>query len=939
MTTHLRTRARAALCLLLLVALVPAAPGWAQAQDVRTTATRVADILAQFPADSGAQRDRLGDQMLALGEPGLAEFTRRLVPMGAGDDVAVRWAVNAMAVRASQAGDDAKRATAERALAAALGQAADAEVRTFLLSQLRIVGRDEAVKAATPLLANAEMVEPATQLMLTVRSAAARQALLGALDKAAGPGKITIVKALGELQVAAAHDRLLSLAADADPAMQRPALFALAQIANPKSSIALLEAARRVQYLYEPANATAALLQYARQLGRNGNAPAAQKLAREIMKRTEEPRLLPTRTAALGILVELGGQSALPELLAAVDHPDMEYRRGALMLAQRLPGPVPVQQWVTKAGKVDAGRRAEIIEMLGRRRDPAALPFVQSSLKAQEPEVMLAAAEALARIEGPKANDALIALLETRTAEAPKVADVLMWTFDAQHIEPLAAKLDTLPPAAKAAAVRLIGARGGPQYAARVLPLTADPNPEIRAAAFGALPGVVGPNDLPALLRLLEGAADSAQVRDVQRAVAASVSQVTPEDARAKPLLDAMKASAHPERFIEVLPQVGGPQALEAIVAQFEGGTGDLKTAAFRALVQWRGPEAADRLYSIYAAGTPGYREQAFAGFVRQISTSSLPADQKVLQFRKALALTKTTGERRALIRALERARTYHSFLVAASFLDDPELGNDAAGAVMRITLPVAGESDGFTGTAVRAALNKVLEVLTGGEAEYEKENIRTYLKSMPQDEGFAPLFNGRDLTGWKGLVENPIARAKMTAQELAAKQAEADKKMRENWTVRDGMIVFNGSGDNVVTVKDYGNFEMLVDWRITKGGDSGIYLRGTPQVQIWDPARVDVGAQVGSGGLYNNQKHPSKPLKPADKPVGEWNTFRIRMVGEKVWVWLNDELVVDGVVMENYWQRDKPIYPTGSIELQNHGNTLYFRNIYIKELGDASAG
>jgi len=123
------------------------------------------------------------------------------------------------------------------------------------------------------------------------------------------------------------------------------------------------------------------------------------------------------------------------------------------------------------------------------------------------------------------------------------------------------------------------------------------------------------------------------------------------------------------------------------------------------------------------------------------------------------------------------------------------------------------------------------------------------------------------------------------------------------------------------------------VDWKIEKAGDSGIYLRGSPQVQIWDTANRLVGAEVGSGGLYNNQKNPSKPTKVADKPVGQWNTFRIFMIGEKVTVILNDELVVDNVVMENYWERDKPIYPTGQIELQNHGNFLYFRNIYIREI------
>jgi hypothetical protein len=202
--------------------------------------------------------------------------------------------------------------------------------------------------------------------------------------------------------------------------------------------------------------------------------------------------------------------------------------------------------------------------------------------------------------------------------------------------------------------------------------------------------------------------------------------------------------------------------------------------------------------------------------------------------------------------------------------------------------------------------------------------------------EGYTALFNGKDLTNWKGLLkgpyDNPAKRAMLSPDELKKLQDEADEDMKKHWAVKDGVLVFDGKGRSLATAKDYGDFELYCDWKIEKNGDSGIYLRGTPQVQIWDPA---MGGQneVGSGGLFNNQKHPSKPSKKADKPQGEWNTFWIKMVGDKVTVKLNGETVVDNVVLENYWERDKPIYPTGQIELQNHGNTLYFRNIYIKEL------
>ena len=201
----------------------------------------------------------------------------------------------------------------------------------------------------------------------------------------------------------------------------------------------------------------------------------------------------------------------------------------------------------------------------------------------------------------------------------------------------------------------------------------------------------------------------------------------------------------------------------------------------------------------------------------------------------------------------------------------------------------------------------------------------------------WAPLFNGKDLAGWKGLVApdgGPPARAKMTREELAKAQAAADEKMRAHWSVQDGVLAFDGQGDSIVTARDYGDVELTLEWKIAPGGDSGVYLRGCPQVQIWDAARWP----EGSGGLYNNQHNPSKPLVRADRPVGEWNAFRIRMAGDRVDVWLNDVLVVDNTVLENHWERGKPLYPTGPIVLQAHKTPLWFRNIRVREPSSSEA-
>ena len=202
--------------------------------------------------------------------------------------------------------------------------------------------------------------------------------------------------------------------------------------------------------------------------------------------------------------------------------------------------------------------------------------------------------------------------------------------------------------------------------------------------------------------------------------------------------------------------------------------------------------------------------------------------------------------------------------------------------------------------------------------------------------DGFSALFNGKDLSGWKGLVGDPKKRAAMTSEQLTSEQEKADASMREHWKAVDGTLVFDGKGQNLCSAKDYADFEFFVDWKIEKGGDSGLYVRGTPQIQIWDTAHepyFKLGSEKGSGGMWNNQKNARFPDVKADKPVGEWNTFFVRMVGEKVTVKLNGTTVVNEVTLENYWERDKPVYPTGSIELQNHGNTLYFKNAYVREL------
>ncbi len=222
--------------------------------------------------------------------------------------------------------------------------------------------------------------------------------------------------------------------------------------------------------------------------------------------------------------------------------------------------------------------------------------------------------------------------------------------------------------------------------------------------------------------------------------------------------------------------------------------------------------------------------------------------------------------------------------------------------------------------------------------------HLRAETGTAKPPPGFTALFNGTDLTGWRGGDTSILGSWKRCPPtEREAQIAKWTASMKPHWHAENGELVNDGQGAYATTEKDYGDFELLIEYKTVPRADSGVYLRGCPQVQIWDYTEKDkfsLGADKGSGGLWNNSPGaPGKdPLVLADKPFGEWNSFRIIMVGARVSVWLNGKLVVDHALMENYYDRKTPLPPKGPIELQTHGGEIRWRNIFIREIGPDEA-
>jgi hypothetical protein len=206
---------------------------------------------------------------------------------------------------------------------------------------------------------------------------------------------------------------------------------------------------------------------------------------------------------------------------------------------------------------------------------------------------------------------------------------------------------------------------------------------------------------------------------------------------------------------------------------------------------------------------------------------------------------------------------------------------------------------------------------------------------------GFVALFNGKDLAGWHGVsTEDPRKIQAMSAEEREANRVKSLEDIQQHWTIEGADLVNDGKGLYLTTDKDYGDYELWVDYKTVPKADSGIYLKGTPQVQIWDPmdeSQFKNGSNKGSGGLWNNRagKPGKDPLVLADKPLGEWNRFHITQVGARTTVYLNDKLVVDDAILENFFDKDRatPLVAKGPIQLQTHGGEIRWKNIFIREI------
>ena len=898
------------------------------------------DMVAQMPAPNPEKGRQLAATVIDAGPEAVAQVCEMLTPPGVGDDSKARFAVQQLSVYAGRPKAEEDRKMYANALADALHDASDKEVKAFLIRQLEFVGENEVVDDLAEYLSDTRLCDTAAQTLQTIGTEKAVGALEKALPDASGARRVTLIKALGMLRCKSAVDEILKHASSANNRLRRTALWAMANIGPVKGKQLAVEKALRqateTDDTYDKAKATSFYLLYAKRLAEAGHTAECAEMCRELIETRDEVNV---HSAALGTLLDAVGKDALPDLVKAVQSDSDKLQAAALAFARDLPGTDVTDRFVDLMEEADAGTRAEIVEMLGDRGDKSAVPAVLDGLEDDSERVRLAAVQAAAKLGG---GDAASALIDALTAGSPEMAEAAkgaLMRLPASAVCPKAAgALADAEPAAQVTLLELLAERKASAQKSAVFELADSDNDDVRTAALKALGDVADPDDLPRLLTLLAEASGSGAQSAARQAIIAASDGITDTEKRSKEAMQALEG-ASPEqraRLLEVFPHIGGEEALIAAATHMEHADADVQAAAIRALGNWSDIEAALHLLNAaHKDDDAKHRLLAVRGAIQVVGDSSVSDDKKVDVYRSILLAAERAQEKRMALSGLSNIRTVESLILAAEQVEDESIGREAARAAISIACPRNKNDRGLIAPGVAIPLREVAQATDNPDLRKKAtEHLRTLAEELRQkaenysSEDLTSIFNGEDLTGWIGDTGN--------------------------YNVEDGKIVCPAAGGgNLLTKEQYSDFVLRFQFKLTPGANNGLAIRsprrGNPafagmELQILDNKAdkyQSLHAWQYHGSIYGVVPSERGHLKPA----GEWNTQEVIAIGPWITVNVNGETILsanidEAATPEPVDGRDHPGLKRkmGHIGFMGHGSRVEFRNLRIKDLSGEAA-
>ncbi len=801
---------------------------------------------------------------------------------------------------------DARQRTAETIVADALAQLPVSTPALFdeVMGEIAATGSRGVEMVASMFVPAAEgkntTLEYALNGVVCYASAPGREALLPEIRKG-------LVAALAQEGDTAKRSFLISQLQLCGTAEEAAALLpALARCGTASSLRLLGEAAAAVGYAAEPTEATESYLVLLERCAAAGDAKPVAKAARKLLACDRQY----VRGAALRLLVLTQGvRKSMPLLLKAIGEGPAEYRFAAFdvlgagddELFARLTAAMP--RW-------NAGAQAALLCWLGERHAASQSDVIARSIASPDPEIAAAAIDAATHIGDEQTLTALVGALEGPLSAK---AEAALLHFNGKIDGRMEELLHRDEPQVLVAALRLTGARRLTACADRVFELLDAPQPEVADAACATLAQVARPGDAGRIAAMLD-TADATRVGGLQEALHAALLPLSAEErcARIEAFLEASPAG---ERYYPVLARTDTPQAVARLLERFRA---DGSEAAFDALLLVNTPQMIDTLYAL-AAEHPALADRALGRYAELTARFRTTPVRLYQQTRRALALEASDATRGRLLTNLLDVQAYPALVLAASYLENEGTAAAAAAVVKNL---VAKSSPMPGGSDIRAALEKAREVYrklaqSDADAGYAVDEITGLLGRLPET-GFVAL--PVDPAQWQPVADCPASGRKLSA--AAAKlRRSAETALRENWTGRDGMLLYAGKSPSTIALeKPRENFELWLEWR--SQGEAGLGVRSLPLVRLG-----------GAGTTVRTADGFVEDVPASDNAAGEWNTLYVKVSDDRITVVENGVTVVGNRTMENLREPGMPVDVTGTVWIAGLGSPVELRDMWLREL------
>ena len=635
----------------------------------------------------------------------------------------------------------------------------------------------------------------------------------------------------------------------------------------------------------------------------------------------------------LWLAAETLGKGCEKNILNALKSDDRDVRAVALLAYESLADEAFYAKLAKQYRKMSPVAKADVVYWFGEKGVVSQLPLVMSELSA-EGELGANAIEAAGKLGDRQTAQTLIAMLGgERTSEA--VAALKYIRTDISDL--VAAAFEGADAKRKSALLTLASVKSNKKSASAVIALAKSGD----AQALTSLANVVTPADFDQIAMMLD--ASDGKSTQLVNALKSTLKSIPDEEKYSKVLAFVEKAQ-NPENFYPVVASTATDAAVDYLAAKYKDGS----AKALDALANTNNKKAAPLLLEA-ADAHPAY----LRNYIDLVRAGHFNEDRTCDYLCKALEKAQNNDLKNYAIKALGDVLTMRAFTTAGSYLDDPALVRNAAGAVRKIAAKRASSLDYYKLNEILPKAAEYFKSTGGADDGYAADEIKTILETvkpyekshLTQEEidlGYEMLFDGTDLSKWVG-----------------------DKVGYQ--PVNGCIEVYASYGDskNLYTAKEYTDFILRFEFCFLREGvNNGVGIRtpmgvdaayyGMCEVQVLDhdaPIYADLRPYQVHGSVYGIV--PAKRI--VHKPLGEWSTMEIQVKGDNVKVFVNGELINDADVREackghnmapegakkNPYTIDGRNHPglfnkKGHIGFLGHGSGLKYRNVRVLDLSAA---